>query len=122
MTSQQFLKAAEQLKLLSEYTNFAITGKGKADKVDTINRYVENISKLVLQSYIESSFLLLYKMDGREYVDLWDNRDHAMYFIRQYGGTINLNWDSFQQKFKNILDFSRYKPHKNPGLVTFCDD
>ena len=122
MTSQQFLKATEQLKLLSEYVDTAITGKGKSDKIDTVNRYIENVSKLVLQNYIESSFVLLYKEDGREYVDIWSSRQNAMYFIGSYGNYINIDWNRFQQKFKNILDFSRYKQNKNTNVLTFCDE
>lgn len=122
MTSQQFLKATEQLKLLSEYVDTAITGKGKSDKIDTVNRYIENVSKLVLQNYIESSFVLLYKEDGREYVDIWSNRQNAMYFIGSYGNYINIDWNRFQQKFKNIFDFSRYKQNENTNFLTFCDE
>lgn len=122
MTSSQFLKTAEQLRLLSKYVSSAIIGKGKTEKNDVVNEYINNISKQVLQSYIEDSFLICYKENGHEYVDIWDNRDNAMYFIRSYGGYINLNWDSFRRKFKNIFDFSRYTPNENSSLLTFCDE
>lgn len=121
MTSPQFLKTVEQLKQLSEYVNSAITGKGKAEKTDVVNEYINNISKQVLQSYIEDSFVVRYKRDGHEFIDVWDNRDHAMYFVNSYDGFLNLNWNGFQ-KFKNIYDFSRYKPNRNSSVLTFCDE
>ena len=125
MTSQQFFKAAEQLKMLTEYTNTVITGRGKSDKIDTINQYIESISKFILQSYIESSLVIYYKQDGQEYVDIIkrdNDPDHTNYYLRSYVGYLNLNWDSYQHKFKNILDFSRYKPNKNPDIITYCDE
>ncbi len=125
VTSQQFLQAAEQLKLLSEYVSAAITGKGKVEKIDTVNEFIENISKLILQNYIENSLVICYKQDGRELVDIINrdnDPDHTMYYLRSYVGYINLSWDRFQSKFKNILDFSRYKPTKNHDIVTYSDN
>lgn len=125
MKPQDFLQTAEQLKLLSEYIGTAITGKGKADKINTANQYIESIAKAVLKTYIESSCVLVYKQDGRECIDIIykdGDPDHLRYYLGCYGYFINISWDDFQRKYKNILDFSRYKPTKNHDIVTYCDN
>ncbi|MCM1166278.1 MAG: hypothetical protein NC299_10370 [Lachnospiraceae bacterium] len=124
MTSQQFLQTTKQLNQLREYTNSAIMGKNKSGKIDIINRYIESIAELVLQSYIEDSTVIWYKQDGREFVDIIHDHDkeHIMRYFKCYSGYRNFNWDGFRQKCKNILDLSRYKPTKIPDIITFCDD
>lgn len=122
MTSQQFLQAAEQIRLLREYVSTAMTGKDKQKKVDTANEYIKSLSEAILQAHTNDSALILYKVDGKEYVDIWSDRDNMMYFLNSYGNYLNINWDGFQTRFENIFDFSRYKINKNPNVITYCDN
>lgn len=122
MTSKQFLQAAEQLNLLRECVSTSITDKDKVEKIDTVNEYIKSLSETVLHTYIDDSTLILYKNNGKEYIDIWSDRENMMYCLRNYGGYLNINWDDFHKKFKHIFDFSRYKPNKNPYIITYCDN
>lgn len=125
MEPQVFLQTAEQLKSLSKYIDTTISDKNKADKIDTANQYIESIAKAVLKTYIESSCVLVYKQDGRECIDIIykdEDPDHLKYYLGSYRNFINISWDDFQRKYKNILDLSRYKQTKNHNIVTYSDN
>lgn len=125
MKPQDFLQTAEHLKLLSEHVGTAITGKSKADKINTANQYIESIAKSVLKSFAERSCIIYYKCNGQEFVDFIyrdGDPDHLNFYLSSYGYYINISWDDFQHKYKNILDLSRYKPTKNHDIVTYCDN
>ena len=122
MTSQQFLKAAEQLKLISDHVNSAIGGRDKQKKVSIANEHIKSLAETILQAYANDSSLIFYKDNGREYVDIWSSRENMMYCLNNYGMYINIDWETFRQKFPNALDFSRYRSNRNPNYLTFSND
>lgn len=125
MKPQDFLQAAEQLNLLKEYVSTAITGKGKADKINISNQYIESATEAILKSLAESSLIIKYEHNGREFVDFIDrpkDRDMLNFYLSRYSRWINISWEDFQRKYKNILDLSRYKPTNNDDIITYSDN
>lgn len=122
MTSERFTDITKQLGKLTECTTAAVGGKNKAEKLDNVNEHIKDLSAAILQTYLQDSGIVVYKDDGRELIDIWSDRDNMWIALPHYGGYTYITAEQFLEKYKNALDFSRYKPHGNPNLLTYHDD
>ncbi|MCM1277186.1 MAG: hypothetical protein NC299_17820 [Lachnospiraceae bacterium] len=122
MTAEWFVNITKRLDKLTECATASVGGKGKTEKLDNVNEHIKDLSAAILRTYLQDSDIIVYKENGRELVDIWSDRDNMWLALPCYGGYNNIPSERFLEKYKNVLDFSRYEPNKNPNFLTYHDD